>query len=77
MESLEDRVCRTVAEVFGLDLAAVTLQTTNEQVESWDSLNILNLLMAVEEEFGISLSPEEAGRLTSVDGILTLVRSKQ
>jgi acyl carrier protein len=77
MEPIEDRVRRVVAEVFGLDPASVTLATANEQVESWDSLNILNLLMAVEEEFGISLSPEEAGQLTSVAGIVALVRSKQ
>lgn len=77
MESIEDRVRRVVAEVFGLEPAAVTLATTNEGVDNWDSLNILNLLMAVEEEFGISVDPEEAGQLTSVAGVVALVKSKQ
>lgn len=76
MDSIETRSCRLVADVFGLAPEAVTTATTYEQVPEWDSLHILKLLMAVEEEFGISVDPEEAAQLTSVAGIVGLVRGK-
>lgn len=76
MDNIEQRVCRLVADVFGLAPGDVTTATTYEQVPEWDSLHILNLLMAVEEEFGVSIAPEDAAELTSVAKIAALVRSK-
>jgi acyl carrier protein len=65
-----------VAEVFGLPLESVTRATSHETVEEWDSLSVLNILMAVEAEFGVAISPEEAANFVSVDKILATLESK-
>jgi acyl carrier protein len=65
-----------VAEVFGLPLAEVSRGTSSETVEEWDSLNVLNILMAVESEFGVSISPEEAAGFVSVEKIMAVLESK-
>ncbi len=75
-ESVEDRTRKIVAEVFGVPLEQVTAQSSHETVEGWDSLNILNVLMAVESEFGVSISPEEAASFVSVQKIMTVLESK-
>jgi acyl carrier protein len=75
-ESLEDRTRKVVAEVFGLPLAEVTRDTSSETVEEWDSLNVLNILMAVESEFSVSISPEEAAGFISVEKIIAVLESK-
>lgn len=75
-DSIEDRTRKIVAEVFGVPLEQVTAQSSHETIEDWDSLNILNVLMAVEGEFGISVSPEEAAEFTSVENIVGVVRRK-
>jgi acyl carrier protein len=75
-DSVEQRTRQVVADVFGLPLDKVTLQTSHETVEEWDSLNLLNILMAVEGEFGVSVSPEEAAEFGSVEKIVAVVRSK-
>ena len=54
----------------------VTRATSHETVEEWDSLNVLNMLMAVESEFGVSISPEEAANFVSVEKILAVLASK-
>jgi acyl carrier protein len=74
--SLEDRTRTIVAEVFGLALDNVSLATSHENVEEWDSLNLLNILIAVEGEFGVSISPEEAAEFVSVERIVGVLRSK-
>lgn len=76
MSTVELRTQRLVAEVFGLPEQQVTLQTTHESVDDWDSLNVLNILMAVEAEFGVSISPEEAAEFMSVQRIVDVVKSK-
>ena len=75
-DSVEARTCKIVAEVFGVPPEQVTPQSSHETVEGWDSLNILNILMAVESEFGISVSPEEAASFVSVARIVDVVNSK-
>ena len=76
VEPLELRVRRVVSSVLGLPLERVTLSTSNDDVENWDSLLIINLLMAIEAEFKVSLTPEEAGGLLSVELIVQLLREK-
>ncbi|MBI3837581.1 MAG: acyl carrier protein [Planctomycetia bacterium] len=73
---VEERTRKVVAEVFGLPLLAVTVQTSHETVDDWDSLNVLNVLMAIEGEFDVSISPEEAAEFVSVERILAVLQGK-
>jgi|GEM_PF-803852 acyl carrier protein len=74
---LESRVFRIVGEVFGLPIEQVTMQTNHDTVKTWDSLNLINLLMAIEVEFGVSIDPEEATELLSVELIIEVLREKK
>jgi len=73
---MENRVRRVVADVFELQLDEVSLDISHEDVENWDSLNILNLLMALEQEFAIDISPDEAVKFLSVANVVTLLKEK-
>jgi acyl carrier protein len=75
-EPLELRVRRVVSSVLGLPIEQVTLKTSNDDVENWDSLSIVNLMMAIEEEFQVALSPEEAADLLSVELITHVLQEK-
>ena len=75
-EPLELRVRRVVSSVLGLPIEQVTLKTSSDDVENWDSLSIVNLMMAIEEEFQVGLSPEEAGDLLSVELITQVLQEK-
>jgi acyl carrier protein len=75
-DTVEERTRRLVAEVFGLPPSQVTRETSNKTIEDWDSLNVLNVLMAVEGEFGVTISPEEAAEFVSVDKILNVLKIK-
>jgi acyl carrier protein len=72
----EHRTRQIVANVLGLPLADVTSETAQEAVEKWDSMNIINMMVAVESEFGIALAGEDAGRFVSVGAIIALLRER-
>jgi acyl carrier protein len=70
------RTCQVVADVFGLPIEEVSLATSHETVEGWDSLNMLNILMAIEGEFGVTIAPEEAAEFVSIERIVAVLRTK-
>jgi acyl carrier protein len=70
------RLQRLVADVFGLDPRAVTEGTSVDTVDRWDSLQHLNLVIALESEFGVTFTPEEIPELVSVEIIALTLRDK-
>jgi acyl carrier protein len=69
-----NRVRQLVADVLGTSIDDVNETTSHEDVPAWDSLNIVKLAMAVEAEFGVTITPDDAMNLTSVKAILEVVQ---
>lgn len=49
---------------------------SQQNCKAWDSMNQLNLVVELEMEFGISLEPEEIGRMVDYKSVLEIVNSK-
>ena len=65
-ERLQDRVCRIISEVFGIPVDEIDDESSPDTIESWDSEGHINLILSLEAEFGISLSPEDAMEMLSI-----------
>ncbi len=48
-----------IASVFQIDANAVNEDSSVDSIETWDSLTHLNLVLALEQEFNVSLTEEE------------------
>ncbi|MDB6140153.1 MAG: Acyl carrier protein, partial [Verrucomicrobiaceae bacterium] len=66
----------TVSAVLGIPESAVTDDTSPDSVSGWDSVKHLNLVMALEEAFGTSFSPEETMDMTSVKLMRLILEEK-
>ena len=73
---LSDRVRRIVADVFQLEDGQVTLDSSPRTIEKWDSVNHLNLILALETEFHASFSPEEIDHFDRVEAIVQALEGK-
>lgn len=71
---MPDRIHSTVAKVFGIKPEDLSDDASPDTVPSWDSMGHLHLIMAIEEEFHLSLSPEQAEEMLSVRLIRTILR---
>lgn len=60
---MRDEIHRLLAQVLDIDPNSVT------DDEHWDSLQQLELMLAIEEHFGVTMTAEEMTQLTSVDSI--------
>jgi len=65
-DNLRKRITSVVAATFGVPAASITDATSSNTLESWDSMNHIHLVVALEGEFGVSFDPEQAIELTSV-----------
>jgi acyl carrier protein len=66
MSAPDGRLTSLVARVLELPLAQAA-EARVDNTPGWDSLAHLALLMAVEEEYGVSFSPDEIAELESVE----------
>lgn len=56
---MESRIKRVMASVFGIDESQIDENSSMDTIEEWDSLRQMNLIIALEEEFGIRFSDDE------------------
>lgn len=75
-DSQQQKLRTTAAAVLGLPEAQITEDTSPDTVPAWDSVTHLNLVMAIEEAFGVSFTPEETMEMTSVKLIRLLLEEK-
>ncbi len=71
-----DRIRAVVADVFGLPVDAVAPDADAATLEGWDSLRHLELMLALEMEFGVQISSEEMPLLLSVPAIEECLREQ-
>lgn len=62
---MNEQLRSIVADTLGLDVNAVTPDTSRASEPAWDSLNHLRLITAVEETFGVKLT------MAQIQGITT------
>lgn len=61
-----------------LDDDELTFEADSEEpIEGWDSLAHIQLMLAIEEEFGVTLTTDEMSEMTSIPAILAVLRSKE
>lgn len=70
------RLISIFREVFGDPTLVVTPELKADDVPAWDSLNHINLIVAIEAEFGFEFTAEELGSMTKVGDLLTILSQR-
>jgi len=75
-EAMIEKVRNIVAEVSEVEIERVTLQSSPANLEEWDSLAQVNIVLSLEQEFGHQFSPEQIERMVSVEKILEVLTAQ-
>jgi acyl carrier protein len=65
MTNITDRIKNTMSIVFEVPLEDIKEDSSTDNIENWDSLRHLNLILGLEEEFEVSIPDEEVGNLVN------------
>jgi acyl carrier protein len=76
LPSTLDQVRSIASDIFGVPAAKVTAESSPQTIETWDSMQHLNLVLAIEEKFGLQLSPEEIEEMKSVGAVANVVERR-
>lgn len=77
MENIEQRVKKIVAEQLGVNEAEVKHESSFVNDLGADSLDTVELVMALEEEFECEIPDEEAEKITTVQQAIDYVIAHQ
>lgn len=72
-----EKVQEKVAEQLSIDSEDITMESSFIEDLGADSLDIVELLMALEEEFDIEIPDEEAEKLVSVGDVVDYIKNNQ
>ncbi len=72
-DAILEKVRNIVAEVSEVEVARVSLQSSPDNLEEWDSLAQVNIVLSLEQEFGHQFSPEQIESMVSVEKILEVL----
>jgi acyl carrier protein len=73
MNELDTRILEVMALVFEVPVSDLNEESSQDSIESWDSVKHLNLIVALEEEFGIEIPIDEVGNMISFKLIRLIV----
>ncbi|MEI6246491.1 MAG: acyl carrier protein [Acidobacteriota bacterium] len=73
---MEDKIKAVMAGILEIPADSITDATTMETVDTWDSLRHMEIIVGLEDAFGIELAAEDLMEMTSLAEIKRVLASK-
>ena len=77
MATTFERLQKIIVDQLGVEPGAVTMEASFREDLKADSLDLVELIMAMEEEFGAEVSDEDAQKIVSVGDAIRYVEVRQ
>lgn len=71
---MNQRLEKVFRETLGIESVPATL--SQKKCAEWDSVNHLNLILALEAEFSVTFEPEEIAAMQDFETVASLLRTK-
>ena len=72
-----DKVIQLISERFSVDVLKITKDTTFQEDLGADSLDVVELVMELEDAFGIQISDEDAEQIVTIGDAVNYIVSQQ
>jgi acyl carrier protein len=73
---LEERLRAIMADIFTIDVSRIGEDASMKSIEQWDSLAHINLISALEEEFGVEFEIHEIELMTDFVQVMETLSGK-
>lgn len=70
---MKEKIIEIMSEVFEVPVSEFPADIKQENIDNWDSLRHLNLIVELEDVFDKSFEPEEISEMTSMDKIIEMI----
>ena len=76
MENISDKIKKVIADHLGCDVTKIADDASFVEDLGADSLDTIELVMALEEEFGFEITDSDAEKITTVGDAIKFIESK-
>jgi acyl carrier protein len=76
MSTIRDSVMTVIGAVLKVPAASLNERSSPDDVDGWDSLQHLQIILALEEEFGVRFQPDEIDYLQTAGALITAVSER-
>lgn len=74
--AIYDRLSEIMEDVFDDDSIVATPTLSAKDVDGWDSLTHIRLILTVEKAFNVKFSTSEIGKMQTVGDLVTLIKAR-
>lgn len=71
-----DRLTEIFRDFFDDDDIVINDETTSDDIEDWDSLEHINLIVTIEQEFGMKFSMGEVTGMKNVGAMVDIIQER-
>ncbi len=75
-EEVFERLNKVFQDIFDDDSIVVNEETTSADIEDWDSLEHINLVVAIEQEFNMKFNMNEVTTMKNVGEMVSIILSR-
>ncbi len=75
-EKIYDALNEIFQDIFDDDEIVVEASTTSDDIEDWDSLEHINLVVAIEKRFGLKFSMVEVNGMKNVGEMVEIIKGR-
>ena len=72
----EKKIKKILSDILKIKTSSINNKTTHEKIKSWDSVAHLHIVMALENNFKVSFTPNEVVSLLSYSKIMSVLKKK-
>lgn len=73
MENIDNRIKEVMSAVFEVDVDSINEVSSQDNISGWESIKTLDLIVALEEEFGVTIPLEEVGNMINYKYIKLMI----
>lgn len=70
------KVQATLSEFLMVPVDGIQMETIQADIKNWDSMQHINILLAMEQHFGVYFTPDDFTKLNSVEAIVKEIEAK-
>lgn len=74
---MKEKLQEIFRDIFDDEELVITEEMTAADIEDWDSLAQINLILAIEKEFGVKFNLEEVSKLKNIGEMLEMIKIKK
>ena len=72
-KNVNERIKDTMAAVFNMPVKKISNASSRDNIKNWDSIKHLQLIMALEEEFNVTIESEHAAEMLNYSLIQNII----